>query len=66
MVSCLLPSSLQAGLALYRRSLQISAVCKLALQVYVGIDAPYLHFESEELKVKQGCEPGETPRYVWP
>ena len=45
-VSCLLPSSLQAGLALYRRSLQISAVCKLALQVYVGIDAPYLHFES--------------------
>ena len=44
-VSCLLPSSLQAGLALYRRSLQISAVCKLALQVYVGIDAPYLHFE---------------------
>ena len=23
----------------------ISAVCNLALQVYVGIDAPYLHFQ---------------------
>ena len=56
-VSCLLPSSLQAGLALYRRSLQISAVCKLALQVYVGIDAPYLHFElvaknKEEINIR--------------
>ena len=44
-VTCLLSSGVQAGLALYRRSLQISAVCNLALQVYVRIDAPHLHFE---------------------
>ena len=49
-VTCLLSSGVQAGLALYRRSLQISAVCNLALQVYVRIDAPHLHFESRRRK----------------
>ena len=44
-VSCLLSSSEQAGWRCTGALLILSAQSKLALQVYVGTDAPYLHFE---------------------